>query len=344
MKVLVTGHQGYIGVVMVPRLLELGYEVVGLDSGLYLGCDFGAAPIEIPTIPVDVRDVEENHFEGIDAVIHLAALSNDPLGDLNRQMTYDINHLASVRVARMAKQAGVERFLFSSSCSLYGAAGDDALDENAGFNPQTPYGESKILTEKDLSTLADDDFSPTYLRNATVYGLSSRLRADLVVNNLVGYAFTTGEVLMKSDGSPWRPLVHVEDLCRAFEAVLTAPREIIHDQAFNVGRTTENYRIREVAEIVRSVVPSCRLSFAEGASPDSRNYRVNFEKIEKTLPGYVPQWTVPDGARQLYEAYRDMALTEEQFMSDSFYRIKTIIARRNAGSLDANLRPTNTLA
>lgn len=344
MKVLVTGHQGYIGAIMVPRLLDRGHEVIGMDSGLYVGCDFGPAPLEVPTIAVDVRDAERRHFEGVDAVIHLAALSNDPLGDLNPQMTYDINHHASVRVAQMAKEAGVERFLFSSSCSLYGAAGDEALDENAVFNPQTPYGESKILTEQDITRLADDEFSPTYLRNATVYGLSPRLRADLVVNNLVGYAYTTGQVLMKSDGSPWRPLVHVEDLCRAFEAVLAAPREIVHDQAFNVGRTTENYRIREVAETVAEVVPDCELSFAEGASPDSRNYRVSFEKIEKGLPGFDPQWTVRKGAEELYQAYRAMNLTEEQFLSDPYYRIKTIRARQRAGTLDEDLRPLPTRA
>lgn len=339
MKVVVTGHCGYIGAVMVPRLLAAGHDVTGLDTDLYAGADFGAPPQCVPTLDVDVRDVEADHFRGFDAVIHLAALSNDPLGDLNPQITYDINHFASVRVARKAKEAGVERYLFSSSCSLYGAGGGDFLDESADFNPQTPYGESKILTERDTRELADDDFSPVYLRNATVYGVSPRLRADLVVNNLVGYALTTGEVLLKSDGSPWRPLVHVEDLCRAFEAVLLAPRELIHDQAFNVGRTSENYRIREIAEAVEKHVPDCEVRFAPGASADKRDYRVSFEKIESTLPGYDPQWTVPKGIEQLYETYARHGLTEDEFLGPRYYRIRTVQDRQVAGTLDADLRP-----
>lgn len=267
MRVLVTGHRGYIGAVLVPRLLGAGHDVVGLDVDLYRGCDFGAPPRDVKALDVDVRSVLPEHCEGFDAVIHLAALSNDPLGDMNPELTYDINHRASVRLARAAKEAGVSRFLFSSSCSLYGAGGDAPLDETAAFNPVTPYGESKILTEQDVTKLADDDFSPVYLRNATVYGASPRLRADLVVNNLVGYAYTTGEVLIKSDGSPWRPLVHVADVCAAFEALLVAPREVVHDQAFNVGRNAENYRIRDVGAIVEQVVPNSKVTYAPGASP-----------------------------------------------------------------------------
>lgn len=339
MKVLVTGHSGYIGAVMVPHLLAAGYDVTGLDTELYAGCDFGDPPVEVPSLTVDVRDVEVEHCRGFDAVIHLAALSNDPLGDVDPQLTYEINHKASVRLAECAKAAGVPRFLFSSSCSLYGAAGDEALDESAPFNPQTPYGESKILTEQDVSKLADESFCPTYLRNATVYGMSLRLRADLVVNNLVGYALTTGEVLIKSDGSPWRPLVHVEDLCRAFQAVLEAPRELVHDEAFNVGREGDNFRIRDVADAVAEGVPGSKVTYAPGGSADTRNYRVDFSKIANKLPGYRPAWTLRKGVAQIYKAYRDHGLTEEEFLGPRYFRIQTVTNRRAAGSLGDDLRP-----
>ena len=338
MRILVTGHRGYIGARMVPLLLDAGHDVVGLDIDLYAGCDFGEPLVEVPQHVLDVRDVEPRHCEGIDAVVHLAALSNDPLGDLNPQLTYDINHRGSIRLARAAKEAGVSRFLFSSSCSLYGASGDDVLDEEASFHPVTPYAETKILVEKDLAELADADFSPTYMRNATVYGSSPRLRADLVVNNLTGYAWTTGKVLIKSDGSPWRPLVHVEDLCRAFLAVLEAPREAVHDTAFNVGRTPENYRIREVAEIVAEELPGSQVSFAEGASPDTRNYCVDFSRIQKTLPSFAPGWTVRDGVRELREAFRQEGLGEAEFLSSRYLRIKTVQDRLAAGTLDVDLR------
>jgi nucleoside-diphosphate-sugar epimerase len=277
MRVLVTGHDGYIGTVLVPMLLDAGHDVVGLDNFLFEECTFGTNVVQPPALRMDVRDVTAADLEGFEAVLHLAAISNDPLGNLNPDTTYDINHRAASHLAAEAKKAGVTRFVFSSSCSLYGRAGDDFLDEEADFNPVTPYGESKVLAEADMRKLADDDFSPTYLRNATAYGVSSRLRGDLVVNNLVGYAVTTGDVLIKSDGTPWRPLVHIEDISRAFVAVLHAPREIVHDEAFNVGITSENYRISEVGSIVEEVVPGSRVRYAEGAGPDTRCYRVDCE-------------------------------------------------------------------
>src|SRR3989442_28675 len=281
MKVLVTGHKGYVGSVLVPMLRTADLDVVGLDSELFAECTFGDAPCDGPGLRMDVRDVRSSDLRGFDPVIHLAALSNDPLGDVNPACTYAINHRASVCLAELAKDAGVSRFLFASSCSLYGVAGQEMLREDAALNPITPYGESKVRAEQDLSTLADENFSPTFLRNATAYGVSPRLRVDLVVNNLVGFAHTSGEILIQSDGTPWRPLVHVEDICRAFLAVLHAPRALIHNQAFNVGRSEENYRIRQVADMVRDVVPGSVVKYAEGGGPDLRCYRVDCGKIAR---------------------------------------------------------------
>jgi nucleoside-diphosphate-sugar epimerase len=340
MRVLVTGHRGYIGVEMVPALRAAGHEVVGLDSGLYDGCDFGPAPDEVPEIRVDLRDVTPAQLEGFDAVVHLGALSNDPLGDLDRELTYDINLHASLRLARAARAAGVARYLFASSCSLYGAGGSDVvLDEDAPFNPVTAYGESKIRVEQEVGLLADSSFSPVFLRNATAYGVSRRLRADIVVNNLVGLAFTTGKVLLQSDGTPWRPLVHIGDIHRAFLAALEAPRDSIHAQAFNVGRSSENFRIREVAEMVAEVVPNCEVAFAANASPDARNYRVSFAKAETRLPGFRPRWTLREGIQQLYDAYRRHGLTREEFTGPRYYRLKTVRERQERGLLGPDLRP-----
>lgn len=340
MKVVVTGHQGYIGAVMVPLLQAAGHEVVGLDIGWFEGCTLGAEPPPVRALRVDIREAEGVDLEGFDAVIHLAALSNDPLGDLNPEITYHINHRASLELARLAKRAGVPRFLYSSSCSLYGAGGEEALDETAAFNPVTPYGESKIRAELDIGALADDDFSPTFMRNATAYGVSPRLRVDIVVNNLVGYAFTSGEVLIKSDGTPWRPLVHIEDISRAFLAVLESPRERIHNQAFNVGRPGENYQVRQIAEMVEGVVPGSSVSYAEGASPDTRNYRVDFTKISSCLQEFQPSWTVREGIEELFQAYREHGLTLEEFLGARYLRIKRIGELRAAGALDAELRWT----
>lgn len=340
MKLLVTGHDGYIGAVMTPMLLAAGHEVVGLDSSLFGDCLFGAGEelARVPVLRKDLRDVAASDLAGFDAVIHLGGLSNDPLGDLDPGLTHGINEAASLRLARLAREAGVERFLFSSSCSTYGAAGDDFLDESAAFNPVTPYGASKVRVEAGLRELASDSFSPVYLRNATAYGVSPRLRLDLVLNNLVGWAHTTGRIVMLSDGTPWRPIVHIEDISRAFLAALEAPREVVHDQAWNVGRTSENYRIRELADIVAETVPGCRIEYAEGAGPDKRCYRVECGKIERGLPGFAPEWDARRGARELYRAYREHGLTLERFEAATYKRLPHIRELLSAGRITSDLR------
>jgi len=338
MKVLVTGHKGYIGTILVPMLKEHGHEVSGLDSDIFRNCTFGSLNLDIPETIKDVRDVTIEDVKGFDAVMHLAGLSNDPLGNLNAQLTYEINHLATVKLAELAKKAGVSRFLFSSSCSNYGASGEDWLTETSPFNPVTPYGESKVYSERDLSKLADDNFHPVYLRNATAYGVSPRLRFDLVLNNLVAWAYTTGKVFLKSDGRSWRPIVHIEDISRAFVALLHAPTEVIHDQAFNVARKEDNYRVRDIANIVAEVVPNSHVELSDDHFPDPRNYKVDSSRIMKEVPEFQPQWSVKKGAQELLEAYDKVGLTLEEFEGIRYQRIGHIKHLLETGTINSELR------
>ena len=337
-KVLLTGHKGYIGTRLLPLLLERGHEVIGLDTDLFQDCTFAGDIVGVPEISCDIRDVNREALMDLDAVIHLAGMSNDPLGDYDPALTTEINETASIRLAQFSKSVGVSRFIFASSCSNYGAAGEAFLDEDSSANPVTPYGHSKVNVERAVSPLADENFSPTFLRASTAYGLSPRIRFDLVLNNLTAWAYTTGEVYIKSDGSPWRPIVHVEDIARAYVAALEAPRESVHNRAFNVGTTTENYQVRELAEIVRDVVPNSRVTYAPDAGPDPRCYRVDCNRIALALHEYKPQWTAHRGVEELYNVFCSQGLTLEDFEGERFKRIAHVKKLVQEGRLDSKLR------
>jgi nucleoside-diphosphate-sugar epimerase len=341
MRVLLTGHQGYLGTVMAPALAAAGHEVVGLDSGLFADCVLGPAPADPPGMTVDLRDVTVTQLTGFDAVIHLAALSNDPLGSLAPEITFDINLHASVRLAGLARAAGVRRFLYASTCSVYGAAGgDECLAEDAPLRPVTPYAESKVRVEDELFALADADFCPVSLRNATAFGFSPRLRADIVLNNLVGHAVLTGQVRVLSDGTPWRPLVHASDIAAAFVATLAAPREAVHARAFNVGGEANNVTVKEIADAVAATVPGSVVAITGETGPDPRSYRVDFSAVRAALPGFQTCRTIEDGARELYDAYLLHGLTREAF-ERRFTRLAWLSDRQAAGELTSAVRPSS---
>ncbi|ORB60849.1 NAD-dependent dehydratase [Mycobacteroides saopaulense] len=338
MKVLITGHQGYLGTVMSQVVADSGHEVVGLDSGLFAGCVLGPELADPPSIAVDLRDVTADQLSGFDAVIHLAALSNDPLGALAPDLTYDINHHASVRLARLAKDAGVSRYLYASTCSVYGSAGEDLVNESAPLKPLTPYAESKVRVEDDVAAIADSGFSPVFLRNATAFGYSPRLRADIVLNNLVGHAVLTGEVRVLSDGTPWRPLVHARDIATAFLECLTAPQDVIHSAAFNVGTEENNQTVAQIAEAAVAVVPGSTLTITGETGADPRSYRVDFSAIRAALPGYRARWSIAAGAKELYEQCVAGGLSESMFRQ-SFTRLAHLKSLRESGAVDDSLRP-----
>jgi nucleoside-diphosphate-sugar epimerase len=340
MKIVLTGHHGYIGSVCGPVLAAAGHDVVGLDTLFYRDCDLVSAPAPPSTTAIlaDVRDIRSEQLHGFDAVVHLAALSNDPIGDFSPELTREINFAATVSLARAARDAGVRKFVFSSSCSMYGASVDEAVDESAPLKPLSAYAESKVRSEEALAGLAGPDFAPVSMRNATAYGVSPRLRLDLVLNNLVGWAHTTGRVKIMSDGTPWRPLIHVEDIAHATLAALEAPEEVIRGEAFNVGRDAENYQVRELGDIVQDVVPGAEVEYAGSGDPDPRSYRVSFAKLASAFPDLMLTWTARAGAEELAAAYRAAGLTLAEFESDRYTRLKRLRLLLDRGDLDPSLR------
>ena len=338
MKVLLTGHDGYIGSVMMPILQAGGHKVVGVDTFYYSDHRPKSMKNEYRVIDLDIRDLTPDVFEGFDAFIHLAALSNDPLSQINPDLTFEINHKASVHVAKMAKEAGVKRFLYASTCSVYGVANQDELaTEETRLNPLSAYAISKVRTEADLADLADDGFSPVYLRNATAYGWSPHFRSDLVLNNLACWAYTTGEVRVMSDGTPWRPIVHVRDIANTFAAVLVARRDHIHNQAFNVGQNAENYQVGDLAAIVQQDFPGCKVTYDEHGGPDPRSYRVDFSKIATHVPEFKPVWNAQRGVEELHKAYAEVGLTKEDFTGPRYVRLAQLKSLIQEGQLDGNL-------
>lgn len=344
MKVLVTGHHGYIGSVLAPLLAEAGHDVTGLDTRFYRGCDFGPEVGPIAGVTADVRDVSPADLEGLDAIVHLAALSNDPLGDLDPKLTEDVNCNGTLRLARAAHEAGVRRFVFASSCSMYGASGtDEALDEQAPLRPLTPYAESKVRAEEGLFALAGSEFVPVSMRNATVFGISPRLRLDIVLNNLAAWAHTTGRIRLLSDGTAWRPLVHVRDVAKTTLALLDAPEEQIGGEAYNVGTGAQNYLVRDLAEVLASVT-GCAIEFAAGSSADDRSYRVDFSKLARAFPDLVLDWDAERGAQELVDAYRHVGLTTEDFNGNRYVRLRRLASLLERDELDGSLHWRSSIA